>query len=557
MTKLTPTNEQTIALQMFRSGESLAIEAGAGTGKTATLVMLAEDAPNRRGQYVAFNKAIVVESGEKMPRNVACNTAHSLAFRAMRSRCNMDRLRSPRMRSIDLANRLALDALKITAFDGSRKTLSRSFLAGLTMSAVTRFCQTADEEPTRRHVPWVEGIDAPVGDGRSATRTRTNNDAVAKHVETAMRTAWADLQDKDGSLPFRHDHYLKMWQLNDPRIDADFILFDEAQDANPVMVAIVAAQTHAQLVFVGDSQQAIYEFTGAVNALANVPAERRAFLTQSFRFGPAIAAKANDVLAMIRSAELRLSGTESIDSVVEPVAEPSVILARTNATAVRAVLDAQSFGTSVHLVGGGREIVSFARAAERLMDGLPVDHPELACFDSWTEVQEYVDQDEQGSELRLMVTLVNDFGVPTILSALDSMTREDAAELIVSTAHKSKGREWDSVRLATDFTITRDGESRLREGDSELRLLYVAVTRARLRLDVSAVAVLDESVAVDVATPENSSYDVVEVDPAPSVGVASALESFVNGPSRDERLTTWLALGGTVETFDRLARGRS
>ena len=52
------------------------------------------------------------------------------------------------------------------------------------------------------------------------------------------------------------------------------MLFDEAQDANPVIAAIVAAQEHAQLVYVGDSQQQIYEFTGARNAIENIKAER-------------------------------------------------------------------------------------------------------------------------------------------------------------------------------------------------------------------------------------------------------------------------------------------
>ena len=30
-----------------------------------------------------------------------------------------------------------------------------------------------------------------------------------------------------------------MWQLSNPKIDVDFILFDEAQDANPVVLDVV------------------------------------------------------------------------------------------------------------------------------------------------------------------------------------------------------------------------------------------------------------------------------------------------------------------------------
>lgn len=37
-----PTDEQTAVLEAFRSGSHLAIQAGAGTGRTSTLVFLAE-----------------------------------------------------------------------------------------------------------------------------------------------------------------------------------------------------------------------------------------------------------------------------------------------------------------------------------------------------------------------------------------------------------------------------------------------------------------------------------------------------------------------------------
>jgi UvrD-like helicase C-terminal domain/AAA domain len=466
-----PTTEQRTALDLFATGRSLAIEAGAGAGKTSTLKLLAQST-DRPGQYIAFNKAIVVEAGEKMPGHVACNTAHSLAYRAVGKRYSARLRNSRRMRSDDIASRLGVTAMEITTQDGQRKNLSRTFLAGLAMRAVTRFCQSADSEPGDHHVPYVDGIDIPPG-------AKENNRRVRQHLRRAIRAAWADLQNPNGSLPYRHDHYLKQWQLSNPRIGANFILFDEAQDANPVMTAIVAAQRHAQLVWVGDSQQQIYSFTGAINALASVPADQRAYLTQSFRFGPAIAEVANRILGDL-DADLALTGTDSIPSTVGPVEEPDVVLTRTNAEAVRTVLGARAAGRTVHLVGGGREIVAFAKGAQRLMDGERTDHPELACFDSWAEVQRYVAQDEQGGELRLMVKLVDEFTVPVIVDALDNMILEQAADLVVSTAHKAKGREWDAVQLAADFPPELEGE--------ELRLLYVAVTRARRQLDVTRVA---------------------------------------------------------------------
>ena len=473
-----PTPEQAHAVELFASGESMVIEAGAGTGKTATLELLADHATNRSGQYIAFNKAIVVEAQAKFPSNVRASTAHSLAYQAVGKKY-AKRLRAPRMKSHIIARTLGVTGVELDEIH-----LQAGYLAGLVMQGVTRFCQSGDREIEAKHFPFVTGID-PINEGRFGV----NNVVLAETHVPAMRRAWADLTDPNGALPFKHDHYLKLYQLTDPTITADFVLFDEAQDANPVIAAIVAAQTHAQLVYVGDSQQSIYGFTGARNALAKVDTDHRALLTQSFRFGPAVASEANAVLAQIDGAELRLTGSPDIESVVGDVADPRAILTRTNATAVNEVIAQQANGRRPHLVGGGDTVLRFARAAEELMNGQRTYHPELACFRDWVEVQSYVKDDVQGDDLALLVRLVDNFGTDVITEALGAMPAEAKADVTVSTAHKSKGREWASVRLADDFVKKpKNGEEPAPPTDDELRLRYVAVTRARFALDNSALA---------------------------------------------------------------------
>lgn len=471
-----PTDEQLRALNAFHTRADFVTEAGAGTGKTSTLELMARST-DLRGQYLAFNRAIVEDAGVRFPDNVSCNTAHSLAFQSV-GKPFAHRLRSKRESSTWIARQLGVDPF-IVRLGQAAKQLSPAFLAGLAMRSVTIFCQTADERPTCRHVPYLDGLDAPRPDG---TRDYENNDAVAAHIEPYIIAAWADLSRPDGRLPYRHEHYLKLWQLSEPRIYADFVMFDEAQDASPVMAAIVGAQTQAQRIYVGDSQQAIYGFTGAINAMERLAGER-VFLTQSFRFGDPIATLANRVLGRL-GAKLRIVGTPSIPSMIGPVADPNVILCRTNAEAVRQILGALARGTTAHLVGGGAEIASFAKAAHSLKTEGWTSHPELACFGSWGEVQAYVEGDAQGDELALMVKLVDDYGVPTILRAVDKMPPEHLADLIISTAHKAKGREWESVKLAGDFLVDD------KTSPEELRLLYVALTRARLRLDVTLVPYL-------------------------------------------------------------------
>lgn len=494
MSTFHPTAEQEAALAAYATGDDLIIEAGAGTGKTATLKLLAESDPTRRGQYIAFNRAIVQEAQERMPGHVNAATAHSLAFRAV-GRRYAHRLNAPRMRSHEIAQRLRLEPIGVRVGD-DQKYLSEDRLAGEVMRAITLFCQSADPEPDERHFAYVDGIDLPAPGGQ---RGWTNNRRLRRALLPFVQRAWEDLQRTDGELPFRHEHYLKLYELGRPFIPVDVIYFDEAQDVSPVLASIVAQQTHAQRVYVGDSNQAIYGFTGAIDAMAQLRAAggaRVATLSQSFRFGDAVAQVANRVLATLPT-EMQLRGTPTIASVVAPVAEPDAILTRTNAAAVIALMAHAADGRRVHMVGGGGEVIAFARAAEELQLRGRTSHQDLSCFEGWGEVQAYVREDAQGEELKLLVDLVDRFGARTIIAALEVMPRESDADLVVSTAHKAKGRQWNAVVLADDFPADPPNPDALDHGVDERRLLYVAVTRARVELDATAVPWVVEAEPAD------------------------------------------------------------
>lgn len=104
-----------------------------------------------------------------------------------------------------------------------------------------------------------------------------------------------------GDFPVTHDTYLKLYQLSKPNLSSRYttLLFDEAQDANPVISAIVLNQT-CRVVLVGDTHQQIYRFRGADNAMQAPQLEKsdRLWLTHSFRFGPEVAGVANRLLAL-------------------------------------------------------------------------------------------------------------------------------------------------------------------------------------------------------------------------------------------------------------------
>jgi hypothetical protein len=274
-----------------------------------------------------------------------------------------------------------------------------------------------------------------------------------------------------------------------PHLPADYVLLDEAQDANPVVAAIVDRQAHAQRILVGDRCQAIYGWRGAIDAMSRFAADQRLCLSQSFRFGPAIAAEANQWLQLL-DAPLRLRGFDRIPSTVGPVACSDAVLCRTNAEAVRQLLVAADTGRKAALVGGGTEIRRLAEAAISLRAGAGTDHPELFVFQTWGEVQEYVEQDASGSDLKVFVQLIDTYGPEVVIDIVDRLSPEEAAEVVVSTAHKAKGREWPTVRIAGDFPEPRRSHNGqpAQVPRADAMLAYVAVTRARLALDAQALA---------------------------------------------------------------------
>jgi hypothetical protein len=296
VTRLSPTPEQQAIIDAYQVGKHLVIEAGAGTGKTSTLRLLAQATPGRQGVYIAYNRAIANDAQRTFPREVQAATAHALAFRSVGRRFK-HRLNGPRMPARQAARLLGITQPLII---DAQRALSPTQQARMVSDTVTRFCHSADPKLSPRHVPARQpGLDDPPAVA-----------ALRDAILPLARRAWADLTSTSGKLKFAHDHYLKLWQLSGPVLDADYVLLDEAQDANPVVADVVDQQTHAQRILVGDRCQAIYGWRGAIDAMSRFNADVRLNLSQSFRFGSAVADEANKWLTLL-DAPLRLRGVRA------------------------------------------------------------------------------------------------------------------------------------------------------------------------------------------------------------------------------------------------------
>ncbi|WP_448208219.1 UvrD-helicase domain-containing protein [Azospirillum sp. sgz302134] len=464
----TPTGEQRAILDAWRSNpnEHLAIVAYAGAGKSSTLKMLAR-ADTRPNLYICFNKNIQTSAEKSFPPSTRCRTSHGLAYRAMGMQEHRERLNG-RLFGSDVADLLSI-------VDDGR--LRRSLLGTWVLDTVRRWCNSADPTIDVQHVEGVRPTDPMAG-----------------QIAEWARSLWRQITARGSQLPLEHDFYLKSWVLTGPKLSFAYGLFDEAQDANPLLLQLLGMQDFP-IIRVGDPFQSIYQFRDAVNAM-DQPSPRTLHLSESFRFGPRVAAIARCILANhSRAPKVPLRGNPAIDSDVVGLPEVHAVLCRTN---MQLFDEAVMSSGPLHVIGGAEPLLKLIMGGWALYCGdRPKGVPALARFASYGELKDHVD--ETGDrELELLTKIIARYGgaIPDLCESIDRrhVPERTRATLILSTAHKGKGDEFPAVRLAEDFPTLQDLEAFGRDGlprytpaerDAELNLLYVAATRGQLHLQAN------------------------------------------------------------------------
>lgn len=210
----------------------------------------------------------------------------------------------------------------------------------------------------------------------------------------SARKIWGLMTARQGDFPVTHDTYLKLYQLSHPDLSSRYstVLFDEAQDANPVTSAIVLNQA-CRVVLVGDTHQQIYRFRGADNAMSAPQFEHaeRLWLTHSFRFGPEVAMVANRLLAL-KGETHQVTGKGGADRVMKTMPRNfghHAVLHRSVCGVSRTALHWSLAGKKVFWVGGMESYKT-----EELLDlyWFSIDMPERMRHDRLA--REYRDYDE-------------------------------------------------------------------------------------------------------------------------------------------------------------------
>lgn len=446
----------------------LVVKAFAGTGKTFTLQMYANARPGDRILYSAFNKAIQLDAERKMPGNVTCRTNHSLAYRAF----GVDYQKAGQLWGNIPVWRVAKEL-------GTKNIV----VANFALSIVRKFLSSADREIFDVHIP------------DEVLNYYENDGSVMPDLVGMADDIWYSMKKlSPNSLPMVHDGYLKLYQLSGPELDFDYIMLDEAQDTTPCVWDIMINQS-ARKVIVGDEHQSIYGWRGSIDALDLAEETEQHYLTQSFRFGPKIAALASTLLRRYKGEKMELKGLDALDTEisVENPSEKRTIVSRGNASIFYDVAwECWNTKNDFGFVGGDHSDYRFqvyadvfnmyARNHESIKD------PVINSFNDYEALKDY-GKKIKSVELVGACIMVEEYKerIPEILRRVRNRdVGEKYADLCYVTGHKSKGLEFPVVHISNDFSKAIDYHKNDSETgivpEDEINLLYVSITRATSKL---------------------------------------------------------------------------
>lgn len=421
--------------------------------------------------YIAFSRAIRDEAARIFPPNVECRTSHQIAFDSI-----------GKLYTHKLQNNLRLTDIVELVSDSSWS------VAKDVLNSIANFMVSADQRILDTHFPASTSGRAQQA-GRNIYRSKV--------LDLAERV-WQEMIDLESDFPITHDGYLKLYQLSMPILSGRYrtILFDEAQDSNPVTNHIVLQQ-QCKIVYVGDDHQQIYRFRGADNAL-NTPLLQSAdilYLTNSFRFGPQIAAVANALLSLKHETK-PVVGRRIGDNVILRLTEiPSqyAVLSRTVMGVIATALVASLAGKRVYWVG---KINAYQLAdleslywLERGQSDRINNKKILATYKTFHNYESIAKATKDSEMLRSLAILETYDDIPSIIQLMYAQSVSDQAEadIIVSTSHRCKGLQWQTVVLDDDFPDIFDPKLGQEVRDDEINLLYVACTRAETTLVINSI----------------------------------------------------------------------
>lgn len=472
----------------------LIVDSVSGSGKTSTCELIAANL-RKPSLYVTFSKALATEAYERIASKapwVKVMTVHALAFHS-HGKPYVHKLNRPSgyyLNCNGTGTEIA-QSFKIKKFEvGAKAKVAPSAIGFLVKQTLAVYEASADEELGMEHIPesYLDAILAPA-------KKKEPNSVIFEHAVKELKKLvlevsqklWAKRIDINSPTLITHDTYVKLWTLSNPVISQDVLYLDESQDSSACMVKAFSNQHHAKVILVGDKDQNIYGWRYSVNAMAMMEGVNKV-LSTSYRFGPNLAKLASKIL---NGRELK-----GFDKLNTEVLGPEnrlfhkqgdltsyTKLFRTNSALFVEAMNLIEAGHNIAIEADVKDFQMELSSAEALYKGNlgKVKHQDIVPYSVWWD---YKAEAEINPRMKMVARIVESKKVQHYVAKFSNWENPVNPDITLCTAHKSKGREWDTVILANDYppivVESESGEKVLQIPPSEeVRLVYVAVTRAK------------------------------------------------------------------------------
>lgn len=444
MTEYTSEQEEIfrICTNYLKNNEIASITAPAGSGKTFTLVELSKKMPNEKILYLAYNKAIADESKSRFPKNVTVTTIHSLAYKELL--INAD----------DLTNDYNIQQIK-EMFN----------------------CDFEEAIETKQYFERF----------LNSNYSGFTDYAITKYKAVAnANTMFEKMRKRE--IKITHSYYLKEFSLleNKKSNIYDVILLDEAQDSNPVTIRAFLS-LNGKKILVGDPHQSIYGFRDSVNAMQTLDCKYKLKLTYCFRCIEQIVDKANRVLSAYK---------EDVNTIYSKVPHKQyeinsrAFICRTNSKIVEFLAKNQE--NKLYNFALIKEPTQFFKpviSVLKFLNNEAIPYEEYMFLNEFKNEKELEAFAEYNAEISCALNVAKRYkGYIYVLLKIAKESYKNRKKdniTYLMTAHTSKGLEFDYVRLVSDFPNIEElkGVKSKKEIEEEVNLYYVAITRAKYKLD--------------------------------------------------------------------------
>lgn len=474
--------KQAIVDEYKSTNRNIFVSATAGSGKTFTLCKLAEMTPPIKSSiFLAFNKSIAEELGQRLPRTVKAQTLHSCALSSLYKAFSLNFSLS------DSKNfNLAKEKMK---FEGVHpKRIPGIIMKVCRLYDLMRFNLVPDDIEAIIALGERYGEDADEELAKRAIELRMLNKRIADNYF---------LKGGGGKLPMDFTdmlYYATQYVHKEDFKQYNVVMLDECQDISPLQFEVVkmCKTPRGRLIAVGDEKQSIYSFMGSnldsLQAIKNAPNTVTLPLSMTYRCARDIVDEAckvfPDGIVAAPGAEKGFVG----EGAFTDAEEGDFILCRNNAPLVEAFITLLRKGKKCTILGKefGDELVSLIDSVDDVwgLEQVLTNMQTKLANKGIKNPMKCEAYDKLDEKVNVLLSLYEYFGdLETVRSRIYDIFVENANRgITLSTIHKSKGLEADRIFFLKPELLPSKYATTDLALYAEKCLQFVAVTRARKSL---------------------------------------------------------------------------